>query len=220
VRRVAIAIVVASGLLGQQATAEAPAFLAWSAQQAETIGRGMYETGRVGGIFDTRMLQTNRSFNYKLAATWLTPDVIRATVRLQQISERLSDAEAVTRVAGAMSDVETTVMVEIDPREGSGVIPLDWVALLEPRAGDARLPTIRGRVVPERRTDPAFAGVMRRNYDYDRFWVAFPLVVDGAASIPPRADHVDLVVRIHDKEGHVTWSLSAAMRAWLGNGTQ
>jgi len=42
----------------------------------------MYKQGRVGGLFDTRVLNTNRSFNYKRAGTGLTPDVIRATARL------------------------------------------------------------------------------------------------------------------------------------------
>lgn len=211
-------VVLVAGLLPVPFAAQTPAsaFLLWSAKRAEEVGRSMHETGRVGGFFDTRLLKTNRSFNYKLMATWLTPDVIRATVRLQQLTERLTDAEAVARVDAALDGLETTVLVEIDPREGSGVIPNDWLAFLEPRAGDDRaFPTIRGRVVPERRRDPAFAGVLRRNYDYDRYWVSFPLSVDGEATIPSAADRVDLVVRIHDKEGRVTWRLTEPLREWL-----
>lgn len=200
----------------QPGSTQSPALLHWSASHAESIGGAMYQTGRVGGCFDTRLLKTDRSYNYKLAATWLTPDVIRATVRLQQLRERFADAEALSRVEAAVRVDETVVMVEIDPREGSGVIPLDWVALLEPRSGDrVTYPIVRGRLTQELRGNAALSGVRRRNYDYERFWVTFPLVVDGASSIPNGADQVDLVVRIHDKEGRVTWPIAASIRGWL-----
>ena len=40
--------------------------------RAQAIGKAAYVQGRVGGIFDTRILKTERSYNYKLAATWMT----------------------------------------------------------------------------------------------------------------------------------------------------
>lgn len=107
-------------------------------------------------------------------------------------------------------------MIEIDPREGSGVIPNDWIAVLEPRASKERAyPVVSGHQAPERRSNTAFAGVLRRNYDYDRFWVIFPVRVDGRPTIPNDATRVDLVVRIHDKEGRVSWPLTEELRAWL-----
>ena len=39
----------------------------------------------MGGWLDTRILSTEHSYNYKLRATWLTPEVIRATARLAQV---------------------------------------------------------------------------------------------------------------------------------------
>ena len=191
-------------------------YLTWSAKDAESIGKAMYQTGRVGRFLDLRVLKTDRAYNYKLAATWLTPDVIKATARLQQLTRRLPEAETRQLVASVSSAAETTVMVEIDPREGSGVIPLDWVALLEPRTADKEaLPAITGTFKPDHRSDPMFGGVLRRNYDYDRFWVAFPLKKDGKSTIPTDAASVDLVVRIYDKEGRVSWPLTPALKAWL-----
>ena len=64
-------------------------YLRWTANQAEAVGSNAYRKGRVGGVFDTRILKTERAYNYKLAATWLTPDVIRATARLLQLRSRL-----------------------------------------------------------------------------------------------------------------------------------
>lgn len=185
-------------------------YLSWNAKQAEAIGKAARVNGRVGGWFDGRVVRTNESYNYKLAATWLTPDVIRATARLRQLALRLSPDETETMVRSALREDSTTVLVEIDPREGSGVIPLDWLALLE--VGGS---TIRGSSQPEKKDDPAFAGVVRRNYDYDRFWITFPLRTNGAASFPPGATSVDLVVRIKSKEGRVTWPISPSERAWL-----
>jgi hypothetical protein len=191
-------------------------YLTWSAKDAEVVGKAMYHTGRVGRFLDLRVLKTDRAYNYKLAATWLTPEVIKATARLQQLARRLSEAETRQLVSATSSADETTVMVEIDPREGSGVIPLDWVALLEPRLDDKQaLPAIAGAFKPDHRADPMFAGVLRRNYDYDRFWVSFPLKKDGKPTIPAEAVAVDLVVRIYDKEGRVSWPLTPALKAWL-----
>ena len=71
---------------------------------------------------------------------------------------------------------DTIIMVEIDPREGSGVIPNDWTAFLQVKGRPERV--VRGRVEPRLRDVPALAGVLRRNYDYDRFWMVFPLQTD------------------------------------------
>ena len=75
------------------------AYLGWSSKQAEAIGTQAYKRGRVGGMLDGRLLKTERSYNYKLAATWLTRDVSRATARLMQLTSRLSLAETRALVA-------------------------------------------------------------------------------------------------------------------------
>ena len=110
-------------------------WLKWTSAQAQEIGRVARVQGRVGGLFDTRILSTNTSYNYKLAATWLHTDVVRAAVRMTQLSERLSDDEARKLVAKAEAVDAIIVMVEIDPREGSGVVPTDWLAILQPLIG-------------------------------------------------------------------------------------
>jgi hypothetical protein len=211
-----VAVFVVTGLLGLtdasvvNSSPDNEAYLTWTASQAEAIGTNAYKRGRVGGIFDMRMLKTERSYNYKLAATWLAPDVIRAGARLLQLRSRLSDAETRALVAEATAIHGTVVMVEIDPREGSGVIPNDWEAFLQPKGRPDR--AVRGLVNPRLRDVKALAGVLRRNYDYDRFWVTFPLDKDGnpVFSGPGLAE---LVVRIYDKEGRVEWPVPAAVVA-------
>lgn len=192
-------------------------YLTWTAQQAEAIGKNGYRRGRVGRLFDTRLLKTERSYNYKLAATWLTPEVIRATVRLLQLRSRRSDDEAREMVNNAVGVADTVVMVEIDPREGSGVIPLDWEAFLQPK--DAPDRAVRGANAPGLRDVPALAGVLRRNYDYDRFWLKFPLETAAGVPLLSASDmEIELVVRIHDKEGRVSWPIPPSVRG--GPGTE
>ena len=211
-RPVLVACAVLAAVLRLTATQAGPdAYLSWSDKQAEAVGRQMYQRGRVGGVFDMRMLKTDRSYNYKLAATWLTPDAIRATARLAQLSGRLSDAETRTLVKTAEAAGDTVIMVEIDPREGSGVIPNDWQAFLQPKGRPEA--AVRGTVKPELRDVKALAGVLRRNYDYDRFWVAFPLTRSTGAPLFAASDpDAELVVRIYDKEGRVDWPIPASIR--------
>ncbi len=213
-----LAGVLAAATLVQEAP---PSFLSWSQKQAESIGAAMRVQGRVGSAFDLRLLKTERSYNYKLMATWLTPDVIRATARLRQLTLRISNAEARDAAEQAISRSETTFMVEIDPREGSGVIPVDWLVLLVPKQGkeDAG-PAIRGVFRPEHRENPLLAGVIRRNYDYDRFWVDFPMTTGGRPAIPVTADSIDLIARIYEKEGRVSWPLKESMTGWFPESRQ
>lgn len=189
-------------------------WLRWDSARAQAIGKAAYVQGRVGGIFDTRLLKTERSYNYKLAATWLNGDVIRATARTLQLTGRLSDDDTRKLVNEASAVGDTVVMVEIDPREGSGVIPTDWAAFLQPatpKGVEAR--AVRGTNRPELREIKALAGVMRRNYDYDRFWVVFSLRHDdGQPLFGPGDAEAELVVRIADREGRVKWSLPASLR--------
>lgn len=210
VRRVTLGSAILAAIVVLPLSAQSDeAYLTWSAKDAETIGKNAYRRGRVGGAFDLRLLKTERSYNYKLAATWLTPDVIRATARLTQLRSRLSDEATRALVAEAEAAAGTVVMVEIDPREGSGVIPNDWEAFLQPRDRPAK--AVRGVIRPQLRDVKALAGVLRRNYDYDRFWVSFP-VEDGGNPVFSQTDRfAELVVRIHDKEGRVEWPIPPSM---------
>lgn len=86
------------------------------------------------------------------------------------------------------------------------MIPNDWAAFLEPVTNGVRGRPVRGTEIPKLRDVKALAGVRRRNYDYDRFWVVFPLKHDdGTAVLPAEFSEALLTVRIHDREGTVRW---------------
>lgn len=184
----------------------APAYLGWTAEQADRIGKAMRVNGRVGGAFDLRVVHTEHSFNYKLRATWLTPDVIRATARILQLSDRLTndETEALVREASAAGDV--VMMIEIDPREGSGVIPNDWSAFFGPAGSDDHL--VRGTNRPDLEKSKVLRGVYRRDYNYEVFWVVFPLKTSSGTSLFPNGvSQAELRVRITTKEGRVSFPI-------------
>lgn len=101
-----------------------PEYTTWSAKQATSIGTGAYVRGRVGGLFDGRILKTERAYNYKLAATWMTPSVIRASARLIQLAE-LSDQQTAPlkhedgEVVLPADFTEAQLTVRIHDREGT-----------------------------------------------------------------------------------------------------
>jgi hypothetical protein len=208
----ALVVLAAAGLLAQGSAED---YLNWDAGKAHSIGDSMYESGRVGGYFDTRLLKTERSYNYKLAATWLTPDVIRATARLEQLRLRLTVEQTRALVADAEAAGDTVIMVEIDPREGSGVIPNDWAAFLQPAGSKDISRAVTGVNTPKLREVAALASVRRRNYDYDRFWVVFPLKDASGEPLMSLDGDVELVVRIYDKEGRVRWHVPDSIRQRL-----
>ncbi len=213
IRRLAIAAALATLPVMLFAQGADEAWLSWAMERAQAVGKAAYVQGRVGGWFDTRILKTESAYNYKLAATWLHPSAIRATARVRQLSTGMSDTEARAAVAEAeeISKGQAVVMVEVDPREGSGVIPLEWSAFLQPIGpGETRGTPSRGVLASELRDVPAFQGVLRRNYDYDRFWLTFPLQhATGEPVLPRTATHAELVVRISGKEGRVKWPMPA-----------
>jgi hypothetical protein len=131
-----------------------------------------------------------------------------------QLAERLSDEEATSLVAEAEKAGGTVVMVEIDPNEGSGVIPNDWTAFLQaevPEGDTAR--AVRGQDTPKLREVKALAGVLRRDYAYDRFWVVFPLThADGKPLFAAGDTEAELVVRITGREGRVRWPIPPSIR--------
>ena len=216
----AIAIALSVTLVGLASPGQTTddAWLQWSAARAEGTAKAAYMEGRVGGWLDTRILSTDRAYNYKLAATWMHYDVVRATARVVQLRERLSDEETRALVTQAEAAGDFVVMVEIDPREGSGVIPNDWSVFLQPVFADGRSGRpVRGVAAPKLRDVVALSGVRRRNYDYDRFWVVFSArQPDGTAVLPGEALQAELVVRIAGNEGRVRWPIPATVKARLG----
>jgi len=217
--------VLVAGVRAQE-TGDSTAYLHWSQQETESVGKSTYHDGKVGSrvLFewlgvDTRGLKTERAQNYKIRATWFTPEVIRASARSAQLKDRLTDKETQALVAEAAAVSGTVIMIELDPNEGSGVIPLDWSAFLQPKGNTSPNEAVRGVQMPELRKARAFQGVLQRNYDYERFWVAFPLIRDdGNVLIGPDKNEIELVVRIYNREGTVTWLVPASIRALEDSG--
>ena len=221
----AAVVVIAGGHAGVHAgrlpptmsQAPADAFLGWSRGDAADLVAAMRRVDRVGSRMTVRGLKTDRAINYKMRATWLTPDVIRATARALQLDERLAPDEARRLVAEADAAADTVFFVELDPHEGSGVIPLDWIALLQPRglpAGEAG--AVRGTVSPKLRDVRALNGLFKRDYAYDAFWVAFTLTpAERTALFGPQVTDVELVVNIRGQEGVVSWPVPGSVRTKL-----
>lgn len=188
-----------------------PAYLSWSKAEAERIGGATRVNGRVGGIFDLRVVHTEHSYNYKLRATWLTRDVIQATARLLQLSERLTDSQTEEVVREATTAGDLVIMVEVDPREGSGIIPNDWSALLGPTGKGSDV--VQGVAVPALAGIKGLRGVYRRDYNYEQFWVVFPLKsAKGAALFSSGTAQATLTVRISNKEGSVVFPVPMYLR--------
>jgi hypothetical protein len=194
------------------------AFLAWSRRDATEAVATMRRTDSVGNRMSFRGLKTDRAINYKLRATWLTPDVIRATARAIQLDERLSPADARRLVGEAEAAADTVFFVEIDPNEGSGVVPLDWTAILQPRGlPRGEVGAARGVLSPKLGDVRALGGLFKRDYAYDAFWVAFRLTpAERAALFGPGVTDVELIVSIQGREGSVTWPVPGSMRARFG----
>jgi hypothetical protein len=194
-------------------------YLSWSGDQANNIGKSGRVNGRVGGAFDLRVIHTEHSYNYKLRATLMTPEVVRATARLEQLRLRLTDDETRELVREAEGIDGLVTLVEIDAREGSGVIPLDWRSSLRPKGINENSPSvINGTSTPALRQVKALAGVSRRDYAYDIFWIVVPMTnKDGSLIWAELPQYIELVVGIHNKEGHVTWPMTEPLRQRLNS---
>jgi hypothetical protein len=194
-------------------------YLSWNRQEASKIREIWRVKGRVGGFFDTRILSTDKSFNYKLRATLMSPEAIRATARIAQISNQLTDKETNALVAGSEKVESLILIIEIDPREGSGVIPNNWRAFLkpkniEPNSGSA----IRGIIKNDLREIATLQASVKRDYDYDIFTVEFPLKDENGnpfwKTVP---SEIELTVGIYGNEGRVNWKVTEALKTRIEN---
>ncbi len=209
-----LAVVAAMSVLVSAQSVSDP-FLSWNQGQAASIGSAMRRVDNVGNRMSFRGLKTDRAISYKMRATWLTPEVIRATARLIQINERISPDRARSLVAEALAAGDAIFLIELDANEGSGVIPADWAAVLQPKGlprGDAG--AVTGRVAPELKGVRGLSGVFKRDYSYDAFWVVFPLQAESGVSLfPSGVGDVELVVNIHGREGVVSWVMPDYVRS-------
>ncbi|HEX9931090.1 MAG TPA: hypothetical protein VGB02_21320 [Pyrinomonadaceae bacterium] len=186
-------------------------FLTWDKNTAFSMGETWLVKGRVGGFFDGRILETNKSYNYKLRATLMSPEAIRAAARLEQLRSRLTDDETLSLVSEAEQE-NLVILVEIDPREGSGVIPNDWRAFINSKNSAAN-ESIRGIEKSNLRNYKALQPVVKRDYDYDLFWVSFSFKDKNGVSLWKSVpNELELIVGINEKEGKVTWKVTDALR--------
>lgn len=194
-------------------------YLSWSEKQTAQFGEVWREKGRIGGFFDTRILSTDKAFNYKLRATLMSPEAIRAVARREQLRNRLTDEETRKLVAEAEKLESLIVLVEIDPREGSGVIPNDLRLLLQPKGVDAESNrTIRGVKNISLCDITAFKGISARDYDYDMLWVEFSMKDEKGNSFWNNVPtEIELVVGIYNKDGRVNWKVSPFLKTRIEN---
>src|SRR5215208_1599700 len=77
---------------------------------------------------------------------------------------------------------------------------------MRPRAAGSNSNGVRGTSTPELRQLRALSGVFRRDYAYEQFWVVFPTTGSPTAEyLSAGAGEAELVVRIGNKEGRVSW---------------
>jgi hypothetical protein len=192
-------------------------YLSWSAKQAKRVGKRMRANGQVigeQGVLGLLGKNTDRSIRYKLRATWLTPDVIRASARLRQLHEGLSADQTRALVAEAEAIQGTAVLIEIDPVEGSGVIPSDWSALLKPANETDSERSVVGVKYDTLSRIKALSGVTQRDFAYEAFWVVFPLSrPTGDPLFASSNREAELVVRIRGKRGTVRWKIPDVIRS-------
>ena len=130
----------------------------------ETIA-AMRVNGRVGSGFDFRVTNTDRSYNYKLRATWLTPLVFEAAGRMLESAKGMAAADVQRLLKELTPEPAHYVLVELDPREGSGVIPRDWLSRFGPKGTDGRI--VVGQVVAEQGGWRTLMSAFPRDYAYD-----------------------------------------------------
>lgn len=212
-----IGTIVAASVTAQSIKAPSEAYLTWTADQAAKIGKSTRENGKAGGSFDLRVISTNKAINYGLRATLMTPDVIRAAARYLQLRDRLTDDETRKIVQDAASAGDLVIMIEINPNEGSGVIPLDWRVFLQPKGLKAGSEgAITGIKSPHLRKVPALSGLYGRNYEYDVFWVVFPLAnANKTPLLPADLAEIQLIVGIYGSEGRISWKMPESIREKL-----
>lgn len=185
-------------------------YTGWSAKEAGRIGSAMTASGHVDGTGGWRVNTTNKATSYQFRATWLTPAVIKATARLEQFRQRLSNDETRTLVEEAENAGPTVFLIELDAIEGSGVIPADWQAFLQ----SAKLPegsegSMKGQSTPELWRLKGLAGTKEKDYKYERFWVVFPLTRKDGQPLFSVETEAELIIRVNSKEGKVSFRIPA-----------
>lgn len=196
--------------------AQSEDYLKWDLKQAEKVGKSNRTSGRTNNAAPFyRVMTRERAKYYQLRVTLFTPDVIRASARFQQLNNRLTNDQTKALVAQAEAVGDLVALVEVDPAEGSGVVPVDWRIFLQPGGfvvGNEG--AVAGIKAPELRQMKLFSGVTRRDYEYDAFWVIFPLV-DGNKKpfFGESVNTIEVSIGIESSEGKLSWTITPDLRA-------
>jgi len=213
---VAASLTVTTWTAAGQSAAAPEGYLSWSEKQAEAVITAMMIKGRVLG---TRrgVLNTDAPQKYDVRAIWLTPEVIRASTRLIQLAERLSEQQTRALVNEAEAVGVLVVLIEIDPDEGSGVVPINWDAFLQAH-GAPPIAAVRGFEKPRLQELRVLHNVVPRDYKYDRFWMVFPIETKAGKPIFSDTDReAELTVRIRGRETSVRWAIPDSIRQRMGS---
>ena len=196
-------------------------YLSWTSKQAFNIGTKWRVAGRVGWGPRLDPFSSENCF-YDVRATLMTSEAIRAAARLDQLRRHFTDAETHELVMEAEKVAGLVVVIEINPREGSGIIPLTWHAILQPKGAKEDSPlAILGINRPDLRQFRALTTVASRNYNYDVFWVVFPMTDRQGKLIwetPPEV--IEIVINIGDKHGRMSWRINDSLRQRLISSTE
>ena len=211
-------------LIAQQSTSaqQKEDYLTWTKQQATKIGLKWRVAGRVGWRPVRFEITYSGVYFYELRATLMTPEAIRAAARIEQLRRHLTDDETRALVTEAEKIDGLVVSIELNPREGSGVIPLNWHTTLRPKGVKDDSPLeIGGTSTPALRHVKALTRVGPRDYAYDVFWVVFPMRNKQGKLIWETApDEIELVVGINDMRGRVSWRVNDSLRQRLFTSTE
>jgi len=211
---VAASLTVTTWTAAGQSAAPPEAYLSWSEKQAEAVILAVMVKGRIAGTRQG-VLNTDAPQKYDVRAIWMTPEVVRASTRLIQLAERLSEQETQALVKEAEAAGVLVVLIEVDPDEGSGVVPINWDAFLQAR-GAPPVAVVRGfenRRLQELRV---LHNVVPRNYKYDRFWMVFPTQTKAGNPVFSAADReAELTVRIRGRETTLRWAIPDSIRQRL-----
>jgi hypothetical protein len=196
-------------------------YLTWTKQQATQIGRKWRVAGRVGWRAGFQLFYSG-VYYYELRGTLMTPEAIRAAARLEQLGRHLTDDETSALVTEAEKVDGLVVFIELNPREGSGVIPLDWRTTLRPKGAKDNSPlAIAGTSTPALRHVKVLTRVGPRDYGYDLFWVVFPMRdKQGKRIWETLPNEIELVVGLNDKQGRVSWRVNDSLRQRLLTSTE
>jgi len=194
-----VALTAAWFLSSPATAAEAPPFLQWSPEQARKALLAHRRSGHAGKSLDLRVTSTHRAFRYKVRATLWTPEALQGAVRLLQLRDRMPDAETIQMLAELEALPFHVLTIEIDPDEGSGVIPMSETRFFLQRRGDPEA-SVRPAEAREVEARDVFRKAGKRDYAYDLFVVAFPrLLREGEPLLTEPAGELELVVDIAGK---------------------